>query len=54
MAEAESQYGESFNLDQPLTTTLFSAHGPITVTNDLANVDLWTLPRIINAIEWLI
>jgi hypothetical protein len=54
LAEEESQYTTSFDLNQTFTATLFSVNGQMTVSNDIANVDLWTLPRITNAIEWLI
>lgn len=46
IAEQESIYTIEYNLDEPFTTTLRTWDEYFVVTNDITNVDIWTIARI--------
>jgi hypothetical protein len=54
MAERESFYVDSFYLNETPEANLLNAGGEFRITNNLANVDIWTVPRVENNIDWVI
>jgi len=54
LSEHEQDYAVSFDLTDTFTVDLVSARGDNTITNNIANVDLWTLPRVVQEFDTIL